>query len=87
MNSRKSMQERERLHTVDADGVTLRIIATLVEEGEWELYVENRHGIRSIWSELFDSSDAAVEAALHTIETEGIEDFAGTEGFEYLVKK
>ena len=82
MISSKSMQENERMHTVNVGGVILRIITILTEENEWELYVENEYGIRSVWMERFGSSDAAIEAACHAIESEGVEDFAGTEGFK-----
>ena len=38
------MEELERCHTIAIQDVTLKVIAQHVEDGEWELCVENSHG-------------------------------------------
>ena len=67
------------------DGVRLKIVTEEVGENEWQLAVKNDLGISSIWYELFPTRESAVEAARKAIESEGVEAFVDTEGFEYLL--
>lgn len=68
-------------------GKSLVLWAMNVEQGKWQLSVENEHGIRSIWLERFPTPQKAMEAGIEAIESEGIEPFVSTEGFEYLHDK
>ena len=86
MKTKIQMEELERCHTIAIQDVTLKVIAQHVEDGEWELCVENSHGIKAIWSDLYESPEAAISAGLTAIETEGHEEFSGTEGFDYLLE-
>jgi hypothetical protein len=87
MNSNGKIELLEQCHTVAIGDVTLNIIAHFAGENEWELCIENEHGIKSIWTELFRSSGSAIAAGLRAIENEGAEEFSGIEGFEYLAEK
>ncbi len=78
------MLETERRRSIDIGGEKLEIIATELGDKEWMLAVENSHGIKSIWFELFPSAHDAIRAGLEAIETEGIKTFASNEGYEYL---
>jgi hypothetical protein len=78
------MLETEKRQSINIGGEKLEIIATEFGIQEWMLAVENSHGIRSIWFELFPSPHDALRAGLEAIESEGIKAFASNEGFEYL---
>ena len=66
------------------DGVKLIVIASKSGADDWQLSVQNEHGITSNWLEFFPSSQLAIEAGVQAIEEEGVEPFIDTEGFEYL---
>ncbi len=87
MKTTQRIEELERCHTVTIDDVTLKVIAQLVEDNEWELCIENAHGIKSIWTEWFNSGDDAIRAGIEAIEKEGGREFASADGFEYLLDK
>ena len=73
-------------HTHVSDGVELEIIAEKAGADGWQLAIQNELGIRSVWYEFFATSQAAIEAGVKAIETEGVEVFLDTEGFEYLLQ-
>ena len=73
----------EMSKSVIKDGYELTIYARRCEEGEWQLSVENEHGISANWLEFFPTARRAIGAAVEAIEKEGVEPFAGTEGHEY----
>ena len=87
MKTKIQIEELERCHTIGIDDVTLKVIAQHTEDGEWELCVENSHGIKAIWTEIYGSAEDAICAGLTAIETEGHEEFSGIEGFEYLQER
>ncbi len=64
-------------------GKRLVLWAMKVGQEKWQLSVENEHGIRSIWLEIFSTPQQAMEAGIEAIESEGIDPFASIEGFEY----
>ena len=66
------------------NGVRLEIVAERITTNEWALAVINEHGIMSHWNEFFATSEAALNAGLRAIETEGTDEFTSTEGFDYL---
>lgn len=72
--------------TIVTDGVRLEIITIQLGPGEWELHVENMYGVRSTWTEYFESADAALEAGYQAILAEGPGAFMDMEGFEYLTE-
>ncbi len=46
-------------------------------EGEWILQVEDGRGNATVWTDPFTTEQAAFDAALKAIDTEGIESFIG----------
>ncbi len=46
-------------------------------EGEWILQVEDGRGNATVWTDPFAMEQAAFDAALKAIDTEGIESFIG----------
>jgi hypothetical protein len=69
------------------DGAKLDVVARQIDDGEWELFVENIYKIRSVWIETFNTAQSALANGVKAIESEGIEPFMDTEGFEYLFKE
>lgn len=78
------MQKINMVKQVVHEGVELKVIAEKSWDREWELMIENQHGIRTHWEEIFESAEAALDAGVSAIETEGTAPFTSTEGFEYL---
>lgn len=74
----------ERRQTWKGKGVRLEIVAEKLAEGQWSLSVINERGVMSMWTEFFETADAAITAAITAIEDEGVEEFTSIEGFEYL---
>jgi len=66
------------------DGAKLIVIACKSGAGDWQLSVQNEHGITSNWLEFFPSSQLAIQAGVQAIEEEGVEPFMDIDGFEYL---
>lgn len=66
------------------DGVTLKVIATNMGDGEWQLSILNEKGISSNWMEVFLTAKQAIDAGVEAIENEGVEPFVEVAGFEYL---
>jgi hypothetical protein len=60
---------------VQIDGFSLGVIAREIEEGEWELSVENAVGVRSVWVETFPTAQTALNAGVEAIKSEGIKSF------------
>ena len=77
--------EDELSTVVSRDGTKLIVIARRIENEQWQLSVQNEHGISSNWLEFFSTAQVAIEAGIMAIENEGIEQFIETEGFEYLL--
>jgi len=69
---------------ISKDGATLKVIATKISEGEWELAILNQKGISSNWLELFSTAQQAIDAGIEAIQKEGVKEFIDVEGFEYL---
>ena len=78
------MSAKEIIEVVVVEGVELKVIASQVDPGEWELAVRNPLGINSIWTDWFPSAREALDAGREAIEVEGLSEFMDTEGFEYL---
>lgn len=78
-----SKDNTERRQTMVVAGHKLEIIATRIWEGEWSLCISTIHGIRTEWTEFFESADAALEAGRHALETEDVETFISMDGFDY----
>jgi hypothetical protein len=79
--------ENEARKSMIVDGAKLEIVARQIDDGEWELFVENIYKIRSVWNETFNTAESALDAGVKAIDSEGIEPFMDTEGFEYLFEK
>jgi hypothetical protein len=46
-------------------------------DGKWMLQIEDGRGNATVWTDHFASKQAALDAALEAIETEGIDSFIG----------
>lgn len=66
------------------EGVKLKVIAESGWDREWALMIENQHGIRTHWEEIFESGEAALDAGVSAIEEEGTAPFVEIEGFEHM---
>ena len=84
---RQGKSKNELRKSVIVEGAKLEIITRKNDDEEWELFVENSYRIRSVWNDTFDTAQSALEAAEKAIESEGIEPFVDTEGFEYLFEE
>ena len=69
---------------VTVDDIRLLIIATCLAPNKWSVGVQNDRGISSVWHELFDSAQIAIQTAMRAIDEEGVGEFVDIEGFEYL---
>lgn len=76
--------EDELSTVVSKDGAKLIVIARRIEKKQWQLSVQNEYGISSNWLAYFSTAQLAIESGIKAIESEGIEPFVDTEGFEYL---
>ncbi len=57
---------------VQVNGHTLKIdIYRLEHESVWALEVVDQHGTSTVWDDLFDSDQAALDEALRVIEKKG----------------
>lgn len=74
----------ERSYVVE--GVALDIIAENAGADGWRLSIENELGIRSIWLDTFATAQAALDAGMMAIESEGVAAFQDIEGFDYLLE-
>lgn len=74
----------ERCQTMIIAGNKLEIIATRIWDDEWSLCIRNIHGVRTEWTDFFESADDALEAGRQALESEDVETFISTEGFDYL---
>ncbi len=72
------LSQTELRKDVQVDGVKLGVIAKKVEEGEWELSIENEAGARSVWIEPFPTARMALAVGVKAIESEGVASFADT---------
>ncbi len=70
------LSQTELRKDVQVDGIKLGVIAKKVEEGEWELSIENESGARSVWIEPFPTARMALAAGVKAIESEGVSAFA-----------
>lgn len=84
MEGNNGLIQEEFTQNVVIEGHRLIIIATKIEEEEWQLSVMNENGIFTNWIEYFPTSKLAIEAGLLAIQSEGLEEFVNSEGFEYL---
>lgn len=65
--------------TVSRDGIAVRIaIYRGSSEPGWSLEVEDAEGGSTVWDELFETDQAAFDAAMQVIEEEGIGSFAAS---------
>lgn len=85
MSDRTVTFEDEVSTEVEVDGIKLEAYAHRIDGEGWALCVINELGIMSHWTDLFDTAQDALEAANRAIETEGVEAFMDTEGFDYLL--
>lgn len=69
---------------ISAEGKSLILVARRIQKEQWQLAVENEHGISSVWLESFSTPLQAIDAGIRAVKSEGIESFVSTEGFEYL---
>ncbi len=49
-------------------------------EGGWILQIEDGRGNTTVWTDPFATEQAALDAAIEAIDTEGIESFIGPDG-------
>lgn len=84
MKKEKEISIHEDCITFICGDIRLDIVAIEHEKDEWGLSIINSCGVRSTWLEMFESSAHAIEAGIQAIREEGIEEFTGIEGFEYL---
>ena len=77
------LNQTELRKDVQVDGVKLGVIAKKLEEGEWELSIENEAGARSVWIEPFPTARMALAAGVKAIESEGVAAFADKKEPEY----
>jgi hypothetical protein len=61
--------------TVKKDGSDLEIFIYEGDEGKWILEIESDTGASTVWDDLFESEQAALDEALKTIGENGIEHF------------
>lgn len=80
MDSVEGMEQRQ---TMVIAGNKLEIIATRLWEDEWSLCISNSQGVRTEWTDFFETADEALEAGRQALETEDIENFISNEGFDY----
>ena len=81
------IKEVKRSQTVISNGTTLTVVTRHMGNGKWELYVENSYGLKSIWTEFFDSAKSAMRAGIRAIKTEGFESFCDNDVYEFILKK
>ena len=79
-----STDSTERYQTLIIAGHKLEIIATRICDDEWSLCIRNAHGIRTEWTDFFESADDALAAGREALESEDVETFISREGFDYL---
>ncbi|MCG6936906.1 MAG: hypothetical protein LJE83_01870 [Gammaproteobacteria bacterium] len=84
MDNINEFSEAELCREVSKDGATLKVIATKISEGDWQLAILNEKGISSNWLESFSTAQLAIDAGIEAIEKEGVKEFVDVEGFEYL---
>jgi hypothetical protein len=77
--------EDEASMIVEVDGIKLEIYAHRIDVEGWALCVINELGIMSNWLDIFETAQDALQAANRAIDTEGIEAFIDSEGFDYLL--
>ena len=66
--------------SVTESGETVAIEIYGNGEGRWILEVVDRHNNSTVWDEHFDSDQAALDEALHTIIEDGIASLVGMPG-------
>lgn len=82
---RKTAEIKDVCRIIEIDGARLEVIASNSGFGEWSLAVRNELGVCSNWFETFISAEAAIDAGVKAIKTEGVSEFVSVEGFEYLL--
>ena len=70
---------------VQVDGFELEIIAEKLTDQGWQLAIQNKLGVNSVWLETFPGAKEAINAGIAAIECEGVQTFCDVEGFEYLL--
>ena len=71
--------------TVQVDGFELKVVAEKLRDQGWQLAIQNKSGVNSIWLETFPGAKEAIDAGISAIEGEGVQAFCDVEGFEYLL--
>jgi len=84
MGNINGFTEDELCREISKDGSTLKITSTKISKGEWNLAILNEKGVSSNWLETFSTAQLAIDAGIEAIEKEGVKEFVGVEGFEYL---
>ena len=84
MDNINGFTKDELCREISKDGATLKVIATKISEGEWQLAIINEEGISTNWLDSFSTAQLAIDAGVEAIEKEGVKEFVDVEGFEYL---
>ena len=64
--------------TFEKDGKAVKIEIYNGDEGGWVLEVEDQFGNSTVWDDEFDTDQEALEEAINTINTEGIDSLIGS---------
>lgn len=58
--------------SIEVDGQTFRIEIYRLEHTEWSLEVVDEEGTSTVWDELFETDQAALDEVLQSVAREGI---------------
>jgi len=65
------------MRVIERDGWTVNVEIYPSDTGGWFLQIDDGRDSATCWIEPFDTEQAALDAALHAIDAEGIDTFIG----------
>ncbi len=87
MREKEATAQTELVLSYVAEGARLTVVAEKAGGDGWYLWIENELGVSSVWIETFATGQAALDAGVKAIESEGVAAFIEIEGFEYLLDR